>query len=119
MDRKRDVLSYMNSFPGEKQYTKYQVSAIAYGISLEPLERAEEGLKLKTKTKEGRDILNKRVAEIANRRLPETQRVTAYDVWIYKKCDAQEREDRTGKCMWGFKERRRSLGFDESTGMEI
>ena len=41
------------------------------------------------------------------------------DVWVYKKANALEYQDRTGKCMWGFKEKRRAYGYDEITGKEL
>ncbi|MEG2289073.1 MAG: hypothetical protein RSA29_04525 [Clostridium sp.] len=117
MQGKRDVLSYMNSH-GRKQYTKYQLSAISTAIKIEPLDRAEEGLVIKTRSKKGREILNQRIADIANKKLYK-DKVTAHDVWVFKKCNAEEYQDRTGKCAWGFKEVRKKLGFDEETGLEL
>ena len=115
---KRDVLSYMNA-RGKKQYNKYQLSAISTAIKLEPLEREEQGLCIKSRTKKGKELLNERAAEIANRRLTKNDLVTGYDVWLFKVCNAQEYQDRTGKCAWGFKQVRKRLGYDENTGLEL
>lgn len=115
---KRDILSYMNSH-GKKQYTKYQVSAISTAIPREVKEREEEFIEFSARTPKGRELLNRRVADIANRNLDSNSKVTPHDVWLFKRCRAEEYQDRTGKCAWGFKEVRRRLGYDEDTGLEL
>lgn len=115
---KRDILSYMNSH-GKKQYTKYQVSAISTAIPIEAKEREEEFIKFNTRTRKGKELLNRRVADIANRNLDVNSRVTPHDVWVFKRCRLEEYQARTGKCAWGLKEYRRRLGYDENTGLEL
>ena len=114
----RDVVSYMNTF-GEKQYTKLHASLIASAISKEYKDRRKCGEIINTKTKLGREQLNIKIAEIVNNSTLTPNFVTPKDVWIYKKANALEYQDRTGKCMWGFKEKRRAYGYDEITGKEL
>jgi len=115
---KRDILSYMNSH-GKKQYTKYQVSAISTAIQIEAKEREEEFIEFNTRTRKGKELLNRRVADIANRNLDGSSRVTPHDIWVFKRCRLEEYQARTGKCAWGLKEYRRKLGYDENTGLEL
>ena len=115
---KRDILSYMNSH-GKKQYTKYQVSAISIAIPTEAKEREEEFIEFSARTPKGRELLNRRVADIANRNLDSNSKVTPHDVWLFKRCRLEEYQYRTGKCAWGLKEYRRRLGYDENTGLEL
>lgn len=112
-----NILEYMNSM-GSKQFTYVQVSNIAAAIRLEHHDRKLSGLKIKTKTEAGKRELNKRVAQIVNKRLG-TDAITPDDVRLYKKCWAEEYTNRTGKCAWGFKELRQRLGYDPETGKEL
>lgn len=112
-----NILSYMNNF-GNRQYTKYELTAIAYSISLEYYDRKEKGLIINTRTKLGKKEINERIVKFANSRL-NSNNIKVSDVELYKKCRAIEYEDRTGRCMWGFKEKRKQLGYDPETGLEL
>lgn len=113
----RDMLTYMNSY-GNRIYNKYQVSAIQNAIYKEYTYRKLKSIKIETRTKEGRDLLNKEIANIANSILGGNQ-LKPYDIWVFKKCRELEYQDRTGKCAWGYKELRKRLGYDPNTGVEI
>ncbi|WP_315069341.1 hypothetical protein [uncultured Clostridium sp.] len=112
-----NIMEYMNSME-EKQFSYEEVSAIANSIKEEFYDRKYQGLVIKTRTKDGKNKLNQRVAAIANKKLNNCT-ITAHDVWRYKRCFAEEYTNRTGKCAWGFKEVRERLGFDRNTGLEI
>ena len=102
-----NILAYMNA-RGTKKYTKYHLGAIRAAIRTEFI----------TRDKTGKQKLNREIAKIANETLGSTD-ITAHDVWIYKKCVADEYQDRTGKCAWGFASVRNKLGYDPETGKEL
>ena len=112
-----NILAYMNA-RGNKQYTKYQVGAIGTAVRTEFITRDKSDIFFNARSKVGKEKLNKKIAEIANNTLGSNQ-ITAHDVWIYKKCVADEYQDRTGKCAWGLKSVRKKLGYDPETGLEI
>lgn len=112
-----NILAYMNA-RGNKQYTKYQLGAIRAAVRIEFITRDKSDIFFNARSKIGKEKLNKKIAEIANEALGSTD-ITAHDVWIYKKCVADEYQDRTGKCAWGFKSVRKKLGYDPETGLEI
>ncbi|AIY85205.1 hypothetical protein U729_3100 (plasmid) [Clostridium baratii str. Sullivan] len=112
-----NIREYMNSM-SKRNFSYLQVSAIANAIKEEYYDRKKLGIIIKTKTKEGREELNKRAADIANRKL-NIKNITKDDVRLYKKCLAEEYTNRTGKCAWGFKELRSRLGYDPETALEI
>lgn len=112
-----NIMEYMNSM-SIKQFSYVQVSSIANAIKAEYYDRKSIGLKIKVKTKTGKAELNKRIADIVNKRLA-IKSITPDDIKLYKKCFAEEYTNRTGKCAWGFKELRQRLGYDTETGMEI
>ena len=94
----RDVVAYMNTF-GEKQYTKLHASLIASAISKEYNDRRKSGEIINTRTKLGRERLTIKIAEIVNNSVSKPNFVTPKDIWVYKKANALEYQDRTGKCM--------------------
>ena len=51
--------------------------------------------------------------------LNDTREIKGMAWWIYKKCVADEYQDRTGKCAWGFASVRNKLGYDPVTGKEL
>lgn len=112
-----NILYYMNS-RGDKQYNKYQLVAIRAAIRTEFITRDKTDIFFNAKSKIGKKKLNRKIAEIANETLGSKQ-ITEHDVWLYKKCLADEYMDRTGKCAWGFKEVRKKLGYDPETGLEV
>lgn len=112
-----NILEYMNT-RSKKKITMFQLNQIINAIRTELEEREVEGLKINTRTKVGRTILNERTADIANRMLGK-DKVTAHEVWLYKVCRAEEYQDRTGKCAWGLKDVRLKLGYDPETGLEL
>lgn len=116
MSVNENIADYMNS-RGKKEYTKYQVSAILIAIPIEREDREDKELKIKTRTKQGKEIINSRIADIANKNL--NKKVTSHDVWLCKVCRSDEYQDRTNRCAWGFKDIRKRLGYDENTGYEI
>lgn len=113
----RNIVEYMNGF-SKKTFTYYEVCCIRDSIKIELRNRKKENLILNVKTKAGKEIINKRIAEIVNSKL-NTDKIAAEDVRLYKRCFAQEYSDRTGKCSWGFKEVRKRLGYNPDTGKEI
>ncbi|MDU2292257.1 MAG: hypothetical protein E7D69_19805 [Clostridium celatum] len=112
-----NILAYMNA-RGNKEYTKYHLGAIRAAVRTEFITRDKYDIFFNARSKVGKEKLNKKIAEIANNTLGSNQ-ITAHDVWIYKKCVADEYQDRTGKCAWGFKSVRKKLGYDPETGLEI
>lgn len=112
-----NIRVYMNS-RSTREYSYYEVSAIAGAIGVEYNNRKQSGRVINGKTEEGRLLINQRVAAIANEKLG-TNLLNAEAVRLYKRCFAAEYTERTGRCAWGFKEVRRRLGFDENTGYEI
>jgi len=118
-----NIREYMNGM-STKQFVYEQVSAIANAIRTEFYDRKAIGLTINTKSEEGKAQLSARIAEIANKTLIKKKKddladVTQHDVWLYKKCCAEEYTDRTGKCAWGFKELRQRWGFDPNTALEL
>ncbi|WP_462427225.1 hypothetical protein [Fusobacterium varium] len=113
----KNIMEYMNS-RSKKQFTYFQVQAIRVAIREEYNYRKIHGIEIKTKTDKGKELINRRVAAIANKKLTKNL-LTKEDVRLYKKCVADEYSDRTGKCAWGFKEVRKRLGYDPVTGVEI
>lgn len=112
-----NILAYMNA-RGNKQYTKYQLGAIRAAVRTEFITRDKTDIFFNARSKVGKQKLNRKIANIANELLG-TADITAHDVWIYKKCLADEYQDRTGKCAWGFPEVRSKLGYDPVTGKEL
>jgi hypothetical protein len=111
-----NIVEYMNT-RSDKTFTRYEASAIRDSIKFEKTHKHLRPNGLNTRTKQGRKILNQRVSDIVKAKYGVT--VTAKDVWIYKKCFADEYSARTGRCAWGFKEKRRQLGYDPDTGLEL
>lgn len=118
-----NIMEYMNGM-STKQFVYAQVSAIANAIKDEFYDRKAIGLVINTKSDEGKAQLSARVADIANKKLikkgkKDLANIVGHDVWLYKKCYAEEYTDRTGKCAWGFKELRQRWGFDPETALEL
>lgn len=118
-----NVLEYMNGM-SKKQYVYSQVSAIANAITDEFYDRKAIGLIINGRTENGKKEIRTRVAAIANKKLIkkgllDEANINSYDVWLYKKCYAEEYTDRTGKCAWGYKELRQRWGFDPDTALEL
>ena len=118
-----NVLEYMNGM-SKKQYVYSQVSAIANAITDEFYDRKAKGLIINGRTKRGKEEISTRVAAIANKKLIkkgllDKANIDSYDVWLYKKCYAEEYTNRTGKCAWGYKELRQRWGFDPDTALEL
>lgn len=113
----KNIMEYMNAM-STKQFSYVHVSCIANSIKVEYYDRKLKGLEIKVKTKAGKTELNKRVADIVNKRLG-IKNITPDDIKLYKNCFAEEYANRTGKCAWGFKELRQRLGYDPETGIEI
>jgi hypothetical protein len=111
-----NIVEYMNA-RGCRKFTRYEGSVIRDCIKKEYKQKNTRPLGLNPKTKKGRDIINNRVVHIAKTEYDVM--ITAKDVWLYKKCFADEYSDRTGKCAWGFREVRKKLGYDPKTGAEI
>lgn len=109
-------VKYMNA-RNDRIFTRYEASAIRDSIRLEHKQKITRPNDLNPKTKRGREVINDRVVEIAKLKYGVT--VTAKDVWLYKKCFADEYSNRTGKCAWGFQEVRKKLGYDPKTGVEV
>lgn len=112
-----NILAYMNA-RSNKQYTKYHIGAIRAAVRTEFITRDKTDIFFNARSKSGKQKLNRKIAKIANEILGSTD-ITEHDVWIYKKCVADEYQDRTGKCAWGFKSVRNKLGYDPETGLEI
>lgn len=113
----KNINEYMNAW-AKKQFTYKQVSCIATSIKFEKRDRELRGVKIKVKTKEGRNELNKRTACIVNKRLGISS-ISAEDIRLYKRCFASEYSNRTGKCSWGFEDMNKRLGYDPKTRLEI
>ena len=112
----KNIVEYMNGM-GSRTYTIYEASAILYGICREYAERKSKGIKINTRTKAGKKALNKRIAEIV--KAEHGYNINHEDVLLFKHCRANEYQDRTGRCAWGFKNVREKLGYDPETGHEI
>lgn len=111
-----NITQYMNC-RSTKIYTKYEVSAIRGCIKLEYNNRFSRPSWLNVKTKKGKEYLNQRIANLVNEKYGLS--IKGKDVWLYKKCFADEYSDRTGKCIWGFKHVRENLGYNPETGREV
>lgn len=111
-----NITEYMNSRV-IKKFSKYEVGAISRAIGEEFIERKKNGPKLRSKTKEGKKIINERIIEIIKKEYG--YEIKTEDVVLYKKCRADEYSDRTGKCAWGFADVRKKRGYDPNTGLEI
>lgn len=112
-----NILAYMNA-RGTKKYTKYHLGAIRAAIRIEFITRDKTDIFFNARSKACKQKLNREIAKIANETLGSID-ITAHDVWIYKKCVADEYQDRTGKCAWGFASVRNKLGYDPETGKEL
>lgn len=112
-------IAYYMSTLGNKEYSKFEASAIGQSIRTEFEERQkDETLKFKSvRSKIGKEKLNNRVAAIVKRDF--SINVTAQDVLIFKKARPEEYQNRTGRCAWGFKDLRKRLGYDPETGLEL
>ncbi len=118
IDVTQNIADYMTGLNPTRKYTRYEVSVIRKAIEVEYYRREADQLNINTKTKVGRRLLNERTAEIANAEI----RRSAFkpdDILLYKKCRALEYSGRTGKCAWGFPNRRVKDGYDPLTGCEI
>ncbi|KOF57840.1 MULTISPECIES: hypothetical protein [Clostridium] len=113
----KNILEYMNSM-SIKQFSYIQVSCIASSIKTEYYDRKDKNIKINGKTEDGKKQLNKRIADIVNKKLLNND-ITPDDIRLYKRCFAEEYTNRTGKCAWGFTELRQRLGYDPKTGIEL
>lgn len=111
-----NIVEYMNA-RSKRKFTRYEGCAIRDSIKIESNERDTRPIGLNTKTKLGRAVISQRTADICKRDYNVS--VTAKDVKLYKNCFADEYSDRTGKCAWGFRNKRIDLGYDPETGVEI
>lgn len=114
----KNIAGYMNALAPNRTYTAYEVSMIACAIKVEYARRKASGVQVNTRSKEGKVLLNNRIADIVNENNPKIK-ITAGDVHKYKKCWAEEYMARTKKCVWGYHSTRTKLGFDPVTGKEI
>ena len=110
----KNILEYMNSM-GKREYNLNQVTAINSAIYKEAKTRTE---KIRSYTTEGKKYINQRAAKIANEIIGKNE-VNEHDIKLFKKCKLDEYSDRTGKCIWGFKESRIKMGYDPITGYEL
>ncbi|MFT9495917.1 hypothetical protein [Anaerosolibacter sp.] len=116
--RKR-IAEYMSAMSKTRNYTALDVSLIDYAVTRELEERKIHKLDINSRTVEGKEEINQRIADIANKRTNPKVKYQAKDVWIYKQSRANEYQDRTGRCAWGFKEVRAKFGYDPETGLEM
>jgi hypothetical protein len=101
----------------EKQYKEEELRIIGQSIEAERSERKLIGLVIASRTINGRRILNKRIADIANDKL-KNKSLNIRDIERFKTCKRHEFEARTGKCTWSIPSVRKKLGFDPITGKE-
>ena len=111
------IMEYMNGM-SNKKFSIEEVKAIKSSMYKEKQDRDLKQIIINTRSLKGKRELNERVARIANSILA-SNLIESQHVHLYKMCQLEEFTDRTGKCAWGFKHVRKSLGFDEVTGLEV
>lgn len=111
------ICEYMNA-RSNKEFTPYDVNAIRKSIRSEYLERKSNKVNINASTSEGRKIVNEEAARLANA-IIRSNKITAADVELFKRCKLYEAEDRTGTSAWGIPSAREYYGFDGKTGKEL
>lgn len=109
-----NITGYMNAL-GHKTYTKYEASAIRNCIRHEYDQRQTRPRDINNRSKKGKKVINQRIVLLIKDRYGYDLSVA--DIEHYKKCYRLEYSDRTGRCIWGFKERRKMLGYNPDTGL--
>lgn len=116
-----NICNYMNAMKKGRNYNLYEISIIRKSIRTESINRNFRskltGKKIDARTKIGKMIINKQIADMANKIIKD-RRISVEDVELYKRCKLFEYENRTGQCSWGIPSARESLGFNPITGEE-
>lgn len=100
----------------KKKILAIHVTAIRYGEVHERESRPKDEDKINAYSKDGKKIVNERIAKMANERLG-INTLTAKDVLQYKYSKNIIYQDKHGKCAWGLPEMRERLGFNRSDGL--
>lgn len=118
-DRHKAIADMMNGLCTDRTFSANEVAIIEQTVRYESLERSARGIRLQTKTREGKELLNNKIAAMINSYLKPRIPLTGPHISLYKKCRLEEYTERTGKCPWGFPEMRKRLGYDPKTGMSL
>lgn len=115
-DVSRNICKFMNS-KSKKVFTVHHVNAIRASILLEYKDRIKNEINIHSHTKEGKQKIFERVANIASDKykIP----IIAEDVRLYKNSSREEYCSRTGRTTWSIPSVRKKLGFNPTNGYQI
>jgi hypothetical protein len=117
--RHKAIAELMNGLCTDRTFTGNEVALIENLIRVELADRKAEGLIIKSKTNEGKYLINSRIAAKINEFMKPKQPITYHHIKLYKRCWVDEYCERSGKCAWGFPYVRERLGYDPKTGKEV
>lgn len=116
---RQKIIAEMMSSLCDRQFSGMEIAIIESAKTQEYLERKKEPLDINIKTNVGKTIINKRIAFKVNSTMKPKNKITVEHIKLYKHCIADEYTERTGKCAYGYKNIRESLGCDLATGKPI
>lgn len=108
----KNICEYMNSMSPDREYSIYEVSVIRHSIRIEYCSRKTEQIEIAARSEEGKRIVNKMTAIIANNILkPFDKKITHEDIGLFKRCRIFEYENRKFGGGWEVEEYRHKIGI--------